>query len=187
MGWRSRRRALYLGVALLGLALGGCRLHLDAIHTGGLWTPEDYAELALGRDDRGEVLERMGPPDEVRYTLEDEVFVYRRGRHRGSDLRLLLPDTLLDQARPGLEILGPDAQAPEEFGGQAALVGVLRGAMETLLGFAVPASADDALSLVRRRLRWDVARLVLDRETGLLRSKELLLDTGDQGAENAAD
>jgi len=169
MGCRSSLVALALLVA------PACRLHFDSISTGGAWTAEGVQSLTAGADGRADVLRRLGPPDAVTYTLTDEVFFYRRGGHRGSELRLLIPDPLVNLLRPGLEQLTPEEEQAEEFDDQAPPVAVTQTLIDRAFGLLNPVSSEEALALQGRRLRWDVARIVLDRETHVTRAIDLFL------------
>ena len=170
MASRSRR----LAAALVGLALAsGCRWHVSDVAYGGTWAPGDAAPLTVEASSRADVLAALGPPDVVAYTLGDEVLVYRRAAHRGSDLRFLVPDPGLNFGRPGLEELAPELDRPEDFSSEAPTIAVMRGILEFAFGFVNPAGADEAVSVHSRRLRWDVVRVVLDRETRVVRSIEV--------------
>lgn len=157
------------------LVAPACRLHFDSISTGGDWTVKGVAALEVGADRRADVLRRLGPPDAVTYTLTDEVFFYRRGGHRGTDLRLLIPDPLVNLLRPGLEQLTPEPAGAEEFADQAPTITATGTLIDQAFGLLNPVSSEEALALQGRRLRWDVARIVLDRETHVARAVDLFL------------
>lgn len=169
---RSCRSSAARAAPLLAVLLAGCRLHYDSIRDGGGWTPADYAGIVVGKDGRAEVLERMGPPDDLSYTLTDEVFLYRIGAHRGSELRLLVPDSLINFTRPGFERAQPALDVPEEFQGQPPPLRFLEFLTGFVVGFFNPVSAQEALGLFGRRLRWDVVRVVLDRDTHVVLAKQ---------------
>ncbi|MEM7308462.1 MAG: hypothetical protein AAF682_17405 [Planctomycetota bacterium] len=174
MGLRSKLATALLACALLP----SCRFHMDAIRTGGSWQVEQYGDIELGVDGRGEVLALLGPPDEVFYTLSEEVFLYRMGLHRGSEFRLLVPDVFINPGRPGLQALSPDSSEPTALAAETPIVSFLRGLTENLTGFAAPVTGDQALSLLNRQVRFDVIRVVLDRETHVTLSKELIRNVG---------
>lgn len=173
MGSRS---SLCLALALL--AAPACRVHFDSIRTGGTWTAQDVAALTAGTDRRADVLRCMGPPDAVTYTLSEEVFLYRRGGHRGTDLRLLIPDPLINLLRPGLEVLSPEGEQMEEeeaFEEEAPAIAVTNTLIDRVFSFMNPLATEEAMALYGRRLRWDVARITLDRETHVTRTIELFI------------
>lgn len=180
MGSRSRPAAL----AALALALAAsCRVNLDSIRTGGEWTAEEVSALAVGTDGRADVLRRLGPPDAVFYTLVDEVFVYRRGGHRGTDLRFLFPN-FFNLLRPGLELLTPGVEQDEAFEDETAPVMVTNTVIDRVFAFMNPLATEEGMALYGRRLRWDVARITLDRETHVARSVDLFLGVEEKSAED---
>jgi hypothetical protein len=181
MGSRSSRGHRRVALALL-LLLPACRLHFDAIRTGGSWTVEGVAELEPGRDGRAEVLRALGPPDRVSYTLTDEVFIYRRGGHRGTDLRFLIPGVAFNFLRPGFAELSPEVEGEEAFEEEALPITATGTLIDGLFAFMNPLSTEEALGLHGRRLRWDVVRVVLDRETHATRGIELFLGIGSADA-----
>jgi hypothetical protein len=166
-----------LAFVLPALALAsGCRLHYDSIHVGGDWLPAQFETLEIDRQHRNGVLDRFGPPDELFYTLTDEVFFYRTGGHRGRDLRLLIPDPVSNLTRPGFEFIAPDREEPQEFKDDAPPVRVLQRLSGFLFGFFNPISTGEGAGLYGRRIRWNVVRLVFDRETHVLRAMEIRED-----------
>lgn len=168
MGWRSS-----LALLLALLLAPSCRLHVMRVELGGAWTPAAAEALPVQGADRGAVLAALGPPDVVTYTLSEEVLLYRRVGHRGSDLRFLLPDPGFNLGRPGLEELSPELDAPEDLSGEAPPIVLMRLVLDTLFGLLNPASAEDAVALHARRLRWDAVRVVVDRATLDVRSVEV--------------
>jgi hypothetical protein len=111
----------------------------------------------------------------VTYTLEEEVLVYRRGIHRGTELRFLIPDPFVNTLRPGLEGLSPKLQGEEAFDSQNRAITLTEAMVEALFGILNPLGTEEALAFQGRELRWDVARIVLDRATQRTRRVELFL------------
>ncbi len=153
----------------------GCRVHFDQIETGGSWTTESVQSLSAEGDTRAEVLGRLGPPDAVTYTLKEEILVYRRGVHRGTELRFLIPDPFVNTLRPGLEELSPKLQGEEAFDSQSRAITLAETMIEVLFGILNPLGTEEALAFQGRQLRWDVARIVLDRATRRTQRVELFL------------
>ena len=180
MGSASRQTRFAALAALMLVA--SCRVHFDSVRSGGTWTPADVEAIAVGRDDRGAVLERMGPPDVLFYTINSEVFVYRRGAHRGTDLRFLIPNVAFNLARPAMSAVHPEQEVHEEFGESAPTVALTRTIIDRLFSFFVPISSDEALALQGTRLRWDVARVVLDRTSLVTQHAELFAGIDDASA-----
>ena len=82
-----------LPLAALLLALG-CRLHMAQVEVQRPFSRADFEAIGVGRDDRAQLLERLGPPDHLTYSPRDEVHEYAAGRHRATDLRFFVPGEL---------------------------------------------------------------------------------------------
>ncbi|MFN0058799.1 MAG: hypothetical protein ACKVX7_10120 [Planctomycetota bacterium] len=165
---------------LVGLT-SGCRLHLDYVQRGTPWSASDYQRLTPHVHDRGDVLQILGPPDVVTYSTAHEVFLYRIGGHRGSELVFFIPVqaipglAILDAIRSTLRTLFGNEPATDEFSqdlgtriASSLLLGVLNLAPSD---FATP----DPLNIRGRRLRYDVVRIVLDRRSLSVLGKEEFL------------
>lgn len=179
MGSRSSAAALS-ALALLGAA---CRVSFDAIRTGGEWKAQDVSSLAVGTDRRADVLRKLGPPDAVSYTLSEEVFLYRRGGHRGTDLRFLFPN-FFNFLRPAFELVTPAVAQEEAFEDETVPITVTDTLIDRLFAFMNPLATEEGMALYGRRLRWDVARIALDRETHVARSVDLFLGVEETSAES---
>ncbi len=171
-------RAAALPLAALLLALG-CRLHMAQVEVRRPFSRADFEAIDVGRDDRAQLLERLGPPDHLSYSPRDEVHEYAAGRHRATDLRFFVPGEL---ARlPGLgAVLGilsfffEPFEEPEEFRSSFE-VRASRGA----LGLVPFGGGQDVLTLRGRQLRTDRIRVVVDRDTLRVEEKALLRATED--------
>lgn len=163
-------RAVAVVPGLLALAVSGCALQVEYLEVGPRLDLGAFQEIEVGSADRAEVLERMGPPLEVRYTLEHEELLYRSARHSATDIQVIIPTEQI----PGLSILGrirgalgalfPAYDEPLEFE-KGPAVTVTRDVLESLIGFGGAPGSADLLSLHGRRIAYDRLRFVLDRDT----------------------
>lgn len=168
-------------LGLLLLTMSGCRLHLEYVEVGRHWEPEAFDHLEIGRSDRGHVLELLGPPDGVSYTLEHEILDYRVGGHRGTDLQFVLPTSAIPgfafvaNYRDLIDFFFPPIESDGNFGQRSAGergASILLGIAQSFIPFS---STEDSLSFYGRRVRYDTLRVVLDRESLTLLQKELWL------------
>jgi len=165
------------------LLLAGCGLHVGRIDDNAHVTPDLYRRIALRDDGRSEVLAKLGPPDRIRFTPEDEVFEYESEHHRSTDFRILLPTFLVPGPGPGF-LLGPlrfffdPFEEPEEFREELP-VRFIRVVIESLVNMAPSSGTEDLLTLRGRQLRSDLIRVVVDRESRRVTEKSLRLATGE--------
>lgn len=188
--WAVSRSAVGLLLSFACLSLASCRVHWEHVRDGLPWDPAAYEGVEIGHSDRGVVLDLLGPPADVFYTLDHEVFDYEVGGHRGTDLQFLLPTSFIPlfgivaSFRDAIEILFPTTASDPRFNQATSAERVASG----LIGFAqsfIPfGSTEDSLSLSGRRIRFDTARIVLDRETLKVISKELHLAAGKGAKES---
>jgi hypothetical protein len=182
-------RAFAAGAAALVLA--GCGLRIGRVDDNRNVTPDLYHRVLLLEDGRSEVLAKLGPPDRILFTPVDEVFEYESEHHRSSDFRIILPTFLLPGPGPGL-VLGPlrfffdPFEEPEEFEEELP-VRFIRVVLNSLVGMAPSAGAEDLLTLRGRQLRSDVIRVVVDRESRRVAQKSLQLATGEYEEDSILD
>ena len=178
-------------VLLLAAPLTGCRLQLQAIEKGHPLGEEEYESVVVGHSDRAALLDLLGPPDTVSYTLQDEVLEYRYAAHRGTNLDFILPLSLLPSIGRFSPVTGPirritpDTEQPDEFEDRNFATRMTEGTITGLAGL-VPASTSggDSVALQGRRLRTDVLRFTLDRDSLVVRGKEIIRQV--PGRENLA-
>jgi len=178
--------------AALGLAalLTGCRIQVQFIERGERLGDEQYDAVVIGESDRAALLELLGPPDEVEYTLEDEVLEYHYAAHRGTNLDFLIPLSLIPSIGRFSPLTGPiraitpDSEQPEEFEDRNRVTETTEGTITGLAGLVPAASGGDSLALQGRRLRTDVLRFTLDRRSLIVHGKEIIREV--PGRENLA-
>ena len=160
-------------VVLLLLALlgTGCVYTISHIEVGTALDIEGFDAVEVGHDGRADVLERLGPPQEVRYGLEFEELVYLARRHSGSDLKFVLPTELvpgvpfLGRVRGLLALVFPPFQDHLEFS-KGPGIRIARGLYGGLLSLMpVATGGNELLSLHGRRLDRERMRFVLERDT----------------------
>ncbi len=99
----TRRGPNALAAVLLVAAAAcsaGCRLHMSRVDLNSPLSRELYESIELGVHDRGDVLERLGPPDQLAYTPTEIVFDYESASHRGTDLRFFIPSDVFPGPSP---------------------------------------------------------------------------------------
>ncbi len=161
----------------------GCRLHVAETIGGRDISRDAYSQVKVGQANRTSILEKLGPPTAIRYTLHEEILEYNRLHSKASDFQLVIPTAgipFISQLDVGRDFVNQTAGLKEDgidnptWGLSAARV------IFNLSLIAVPQSigSTDALSLLDRDKAQDRFRFVLDRESLVLDRKSF------QGAGN---
>ena len=161
-----------LGWVLTCALLSGCTLQIEHYEDGSLFTVEDFERLDIG-DDRGAVLRKLGPPNEVRYTLQNEELHYQTAHRSAADLIFVIPTefvpgfSIVGRIRGVLGLLFP-ARGREGDIEKDAGINMARSILQIVVGTAGSPGTADLVSLHGRDVRYDRIRVVISRETGLV-------------------
>ena len=162
------------------LCIPACRLNIQSVQFGTPWNQRAAASIQAGKHSRSEVLDRLGPPQEVFYTLDQEVFLYTYDRHRGSDLDFIFPSQWLplpwyvDPFRAFLGFFTPPVVQPQEFSERPLVVAAGATAIaRSSNATSANSGATQFLLLSGRKLRNNVLQIVFSRETRKVLSKSL--------------
>ncbi len=164
---------------LVALGLAGCRLSVQRLEQGTPWSPDGFEALEPHVSDRGVVLDELGPPHRVFYTLTEEIFEYQYSAHTGWNLDFILPTNLIpvfsqiSPAGAALRFLTPAVLIPDEFQDREAVVSSTDFVLNQGFGVA-PVPGGDSIAVQNRALRSNVLRVTLDRESHLVLVKEIL-------------
>ena len=170
--------------------LAACRFEVQEVAVGSPIDFEAYHALEPGRDDRGSILAALGPPLRVWYTLDEEFLEYRHGGHRGTDLSFLISSsdtslTIFGFSRVLVNLLFPFEQ-PAEFDTQGPETQAQAGVTRRAANASVPVAVTDVVSVLNRRVRYDVVTLQLDRDTHRLKRKQLIRAVPETGVNELA-
>ena len=168
-----------LGLLALCLALSGCRLNMVTVELNTPMPLRAFDAVEVGSATRSDVLERLGPPDRIHYTLDHEVLEWEAARHRGTDIHAILPTQLLPFPGPEIavslliSILDP-FENPDEFAEPFA-VRFTRFAMNSLVGLNPVGGTDELMSAYGRDLRLDRVQVLVNRHSRRVDAKQLEL------------
>ena len=87
-------------VALVALALGGCRYHIEHVREGQSAAPRAMAILQPGETSLAEAMAALGAPDGVEWTYDADVLVYDHWEIRRSHWELENPMTFVGRLTP---------------------------------------------------------------------------------------
>jgi hypothetical protein len=128
----------------------------------------------------------------MRIDLEDLVFDYWAGSHRGNDLLFFFPSDVLPLPVDPLSFLGVPRfffdpfSEPEEFH-PTVMERAGRTAVEAATSLIPFTSGEELFTLHGRQLRLDELRVTFDRDTKKATSKALRLATGEYRRETLAE
>jgi hypothetical protein len=179
------RRALAATLVLaMLLPLVACRFHMARIDLNRPLRVSSYDAIVVGESTRRDVLALLGAPDAVHYNLEDLVFEYWAGSHRGTDLRFFLPSDVFPLPIDPLSVLGAPRfffdpfSEPEEFR-PTVMERAATSAANAAVSLVPFTSGEELVTLHGRQVRLDELRVTFDRNTKKATSKALRLATGE--------
>ena len=175
----TRQRLRLLATLLVLVLASGCQWSYRRLENGTPLDTDDYHAIDVGEHRLADVVGRLGPPDGVTYTLEDEVLEYRFGLSAGSDLSFVA----IFNGLPGLgQVSGllrsvlnariddeeeEDPENPQRVDPLGLAIPFLASSLIGGTGFG----SEQFLELQNERLRFDRIQVVIDRETGVVRGK----------------
>lgn len=175
----ARRVAATVFLGFLTLTTG-CRYHMVFIEDGAPLSRADYDQITVGVASRNDVLETLGAPDRVSYTLDREILDYKGAGHRGSELQFVLPTvvfqwgSLTNIAIGAAKRIAP-SDGPKSIREEVWVIRLSRFVFGSLLSLSpFETGSTDTVTLTGQRLRYDRIRLVLDRHSQRVVGKSML-------------